>query len=237
MPLPSIAVPHYFLQLPSTKEKIKYRPFLVKEEKILLIALESEEQQQMVNAVKEIIFNCTYEKLDVAKLAMFDVEYVFLQIRAKSKGEELKLKFQCPQCQVENELVVDLLKVKVKENDEHSNKIEINEEVGIIMKYPSIDSAGEFSTKLENKGKADQLFDIIKTSIDSVYDKETTYKPSDYTKEELYTFIEGLPENAFLKIQTFFETMPKLRENKKYKCEKCSYEEEVTLEGLQNFLG
>ena len=184
MPLPSIAVPHYFLQLPSTKEKIKYRPFLVKEEKILLIALESEEQQQMVNAVKEIIFNCTYEKLDVAKLAMFDVEYVFLQIRAKSKGEELKLKFQCPQCQVENELVVDLLKVKVKENDEHSNKIEINEEVGIIMKYPSIDSAGEFSTKLENKGKADQLFDIIKTSIDSVYDKETTYKPSDYTKED-----------------------------------------------------
>ena len=237
MALPTITVPHYFLKLPSNDKEIKYRPFLVKEEKILLIALESEDQRAMVEAVKEVIVNCTYGEIQPEKMAMFDVEYIFLHIRAKSKGEDLELKFQCPKCEEENSIKVDLMKVQVKKDKKHKQKIELEKDIGIMMKYPTIETSDDFLEESQENPSAEQIFKIMKTSIDYIYDAETTHKPSDYTEEEINTFIDSLPDSAFQNIQDFFTTMPKLKENKKYKCKKCEYEEQVTLEGLQNFLG
>jgi len=234
MALPTISIPHYFLKLPSTEEEIKYRPFLVKEEKLLLIAMESEDEKQMVEAVKRIIKECTFDVVDVENLAMFDLEYIFLQLRAKSKGEELKLNFKCPKCEKENKILVDIAEVKVHKTPEHTNDVKIQDDIGIKMKYPSIQLAGKYSGQ---KTTSKQLFEMLNDSVDYIYDKETTYKTSDYTKTELTAFIDNLPDEVFTKIQEFFITMPKLKEEKQYKCNECEYTEDIVLEGLQNFLG
>ncbi len=237
MALPIINTPTYELEVPSTDEKIKYRPFLVKEEKILMIAMESEEQSAIINAVKEIVSACTFDKVDILKMPMFDMEYIFLNIRAKSVGEVSTVKLKCPDDnKTFAEVDVDLTEVKVQVSDNHTNKIELTDDMGIIMKYPSIDS-------FENAGltdiKAENMIDVISSCILQIYEKggEVIYYAKDSTKKELNDFIEQCNTKQFQDIQMFFDTMPSLKHTVKVKNPKTKVESEVTLSGLNDFFG
>ena len=237
MALPKINTPTYELVLPSTDEKIKYRPFLVKEEKILMIAMEAEEQSGIINAVKDIVKACTFGSLNVTKMPMFDVEYVFLQIRAKSVGEVSTIKLRClddKETYVETE--IDLTTVKVEVDKEHTNKIELTDDMGMIMTYPTIDS---FKDAGANQITADNMIDIISGCILQIYEDkgEKVYEAKDSTKKELVDFIEQLDSKQFLKVQKFFDTMPKLKHTVVITNPKTKKESEIVLSGLNDFFG
>ena len=235
MALPKLNTPTYELEVPSTDEKIKYRPFLVKEEKILLMAMESKDNTQIINAVKDIVSSCTFEKLNAATMPMFDMEYIFLNIRAKSVGEISKLKILCPDDKKTYASVeLDLTKVEVQVDDEHSNKIELTDDMGIIMTYPTIDSFLE--SGIENID-ASNMLDVIGTCILQIYEEkgEKVYQAKDQTKKELTEFIESMDSKQFKKLQSFFDTMPKLKHTIKVKNPKTKVESEVTLNGLADF--
>jgi hypothetical protein len=237
MALPQINTPTYELEVPSTGEKLKYRPFLVKEEKILMIAMEAEEQSGIINAVKEIVKACTFDKFDVSKLPIFDVEYVFLNIRAKSVGEVSKVKLKCPDDEktlVETE--IDLTEVNVEMNAEHTNKIELTDEMGIIMTYPSIDT---FSGTGADAITASNMTTVISACILQIYDKkgEEIFEAKDSTQKELTDFIEQLNTKQFQDVQKFFDTMPKLQHTVKITNPKTKKESEVVLSGLNDFFG
>jgi hypothetical protein len=223
------------LEVPSTDEKVQFRPFLVKEEKILLIAMESGKSGDIIEAVKQIVNQCTFDKLDLNNIPMFDVEYIFLQIRAKSVGEVSKLRLLCPddkKTQVDVE--VDLNDVKVHVDEGHSNKIEIDDKMGMIMTYPSIDS---FAKSGVTTITAENMLDVIGTCILQIYEDggEKVYDAKDQTKKELSDFIESLQSKHFKKVQEFFDTMPKLRHTIKVKNPKTKKESEITLQGLNDF--
>ena len=235
MALPVLTIPTYELEVPSTDEKIKYRPFLVKEEKILLIALESGENEDIIRAVTTIVDECTFNKLKLGKIPMFDVEYIFLQIRAKSVGEISTLNLLCPDDgKTYAKVEVDLTEIRVQVDEEHNSKIELTDEMGIIMQYPTIDSfmTGEFLTVT-----ADNMLDIIVSCIEQIYDKggEEVHMAVDSTKKELLEFIEQLNTKQFTKVQEFFDTMPKLKHTVTVKNPKTKKESEITLEGLNDF--
>ena len=235
MALPQINTPTYELEVPSTGEKLKYRPFLVKEEKILMIAMEAEEQSGIINAVKEIVKACTFDKFDVSKLPIFDVEYVFLNIRAKSVGEVSKIKLKCPDDEktlVETE--IDLTQVNVEMKDGHTNKIELTDEMGIIMTYPSIDT---FANTGAETITAANMITVISSCILQIYDKkgEEIFEAKDSTQKELNDFIEQLNTKQFAEIQEFFDTMPKLQHTVKIKNPKTKKESEIVLNGLNDF--
>jgi hypothetical protein len=235
MALPKLNTPTYELEVPSTDEKIKYRPFLVKEEKILLIAMESEDNAQVIQSVKDIVSQCTFEKVNVSKMPMFDVEYIFLQIRAKSVGEVSKLKILCPDDKKTYATVdVDLSKVKVQVGDDHTNKIELTDDMGAIMTYPTIDSFLE--SGIENI-TANNMLDVIGSCILQIYEQkgEKVYEAKDQTKKELTEFIESMNSAQFKKLQEFFDTMPKLKHDIKVKNPKTKKESTVTLNGLNDF--
>jgi len=235
MALPKLNVPTYELVVPSTDEKIKYRPFLVKEEKILLMAMESKDNTQIINAVKDIVSSCTFEKLNAATMPMFDMEYIFLNIRAKSVGEISKLKILCPDDKKTYASVeLDLTKVEVQVDDEHSNKIELTDDMGIIMTYPTIDSFLE--SGIENID-ASNMLDVIGTCILQIYEEkgEKVYQAKDQTKKELTEFIESMDSKQFKKLQSFFDTMPKLKHTIKVKNPKTKKSSDVTLTGLNDF--
>ena len=235
MALPKLTTPTYELEVPSTDEKVQFRPFLVKEEKILLIAMESGKSGDIIEAVKQIVNQCTFDKLDLNNIPMFDVEYIFLQIRAKSVGEISKLRLLCPddkKTQVNVE--VDLNDVKVHVDEGHNNKIEIDDKMGMIMTYPSIDS---FSKSGVTTITAANMLDVIGTCILQIYEDggEKVYEAKDQTKKELSDFIESLQSKHFKKVQEFFDTMPKLRHTIKVKNPKTKKESEITLQGLNDF--
>jgi len=235
MALPKLNTPTYELEVPSTDEKIKYRPFLVKEEKILLMAMESKDNAQIINAVKEIVSSCTFEKADVSKMPMFDMEYIFLQIRAKSVGEISKLKILCPDDKkTYADVELDLTQVEVQVGDEHSNKIELTDDMGIIMTYPTIDSFLE--SGIENID-ANNMLDVIGTCILQIYEQkgEKVYQAKDQTKKELTEFIESMNSGQFKKLQSFFDTMPKLKHTIKITNPKTKKTNDVTLTGLNDF--
>ena len=237
MALPRIDVPTYELVVPSTDEKIKYRPFLVKEEKILLIAMESGENKDIIQGVKQIVSECTFNKLELGDMPMFDVEFMFLNIRAKSVGEISKLKVLCQDDKVTYANVeVDLSKIEVQVEDDHTNKIELSDEMGVIMKYPSIDS---FSTAGIAEITASNMLDVIVACIDTIYDKkgEEVYDSKDSTQKELVDFVEQLNTKQFQEVQKFFDTMPKLRHEIKVKNPKTKKESKVVLTGLSDFFG
>jgi len=241
MGLPTITVPQYELALPSTGKTIKYRPFLVKEEKILLIAMESEDTKQIVNATKEIIKNCiTGEELNVDAMPLFDIEYVFLNLRAKAKGEIIELKYKCPKCEGEIPLDINIDDIQVKKNDKHTSTIKINDELGIVMKYPTINSQANDAGK---ENDIEGLFNTIINCIDYIYDKDTTYKSTDHTEAEMKTFLESLTDAQFQEVSKFFETQPKLQHEislhckNKVKKKECNHKEKQTLEGLASFFG
>ena len=203
MALPKLNTPTYELEVPSTDEKIKYRPFLVKEEKILMIAMESKDNTQIVNAVKDIVTSCTFDKLDVANLPMFDVEYIFLQIRAKSVGEISKLKILCPDDKkTYADAEVDLTKVEVQVDDNHSNKIELTDDMGMIMTYPTIDSFTDSGIQTID---ANNMLDVIGSCILQIYEDkgEKVFQAKDQTKKELTEFIESMNTSQFKQVQAF----------------------------------
>ena len=235
MALPRLNTPTYELEVPSTDEKIKYRPFLVKEEKILLMAMESKENAQIINAVKDIVSSCTFEKLNVATMPMFDMEYIFLQIRAKSVGEVSKLKILCPDDKKTYASVeLDLTKVEVQVGDDHTNKIELTDDMGMIMTYPTIDSFLESGIEAVN---ANNMLDVIGSCVLQIYEEkgEKVYQAKDQTKKELTEFIESMNSSQFKKLQSFFDTMPKLTHTIKVKNPKTKKTSDVKLTGLNDF--
>ena len=237
MALPKLNTPSYELEIPSTDEKIQYRPFLEKEEKILLIALESGKNEDIINALKEIVSECTFNKLNVASLPMFDIEYIFLNIRAKSVGEVSKLKIRCPDDKkTMADVEIDLNSVNVEIGEGHTNKIELEEGTGIIMQYPTIDSFKQLG--LQNI-TAKNMTDIISACILQIYEKngEKVYNAKDQTTKELSEFVEQMNTKQFQKVQKFFDTMPKLKKVIKVKNPKTKVESEVTLAGLNDFFG
>ena len=235
MALPKLLVPTYELAVPSTDEKVKYRPFLVKEEKILLIAMESGDTNEMLRAVKDIVDECTFNKLKLGDMPMFDIEYIFLNIRAKSVGEVSKLKVLCQDDgKTYANIEIDLNDVEVQVVDNHTNKIELTDEMGVIMKYPTIDAFGK-------NGIADisteNMLDVIAACIAQIYDKkgEEVYDSKDSTKKELIEFIEQLNTKQFQDIQKFFDTMPSLKHEIMVMNPKTHVESKVILTGLNDF--
>ena len=238
MALPKLTTPTYELEIPSTDEKIAYRPFLVKEEKILLMAMESGKSEDIINSVKTIVSECTFNKLNVETLPMFDVEYLFLNIRAKSVGEISKIKVLCPddnKTYVTTE--VDLTKVNVEIGENHSNKIELQDEMGMIMTYPTLESFREIG--LDAKIKAENMLDLIGACILQIYEKngEKVYEAKDQTKKELNEFVESMNTKQFQDVQKFFDTMPKLKHTIKVKNPKTKKSSDVVLTGLNDFFG
>ena len=235
MALPKLITPTYELEVPSTDEKIKYRPFLVKEEKILLLAMESGKPEDIVTAIKQIVVSCTYEKLNVETMPMFDVEYIFLQIRAKSVGETSKLKILCQDDKkTYAEVEIDLNDIKVQVEENHTNKIELTDSMGMIMTYPTIQSFAESGI---NTISADNMLDVISGCVLQIYENngEKVYDTKDQTKKELVEFLEQLNTQQFKDVQKFFDTMPKLKHTVKVKNPKTKKTSEVTLTGLNDF--
>ena len=234
MTLPVINVPTYKLDIPSTKESIKFRPFRVNEEKILLLALEMSEDKPegMMDAVKQIIENCTFGEIELNGLALFDLEYIFLRIRAKSVGEVAKIQVLCEDDgETYVPVEIDLESIEVEFQEDHSNKIELTDEISIEMGYPTF----EFLNFKADETEVNQLFDIIGSSIVRVYEGETVYEKADFSKKDLKTFLESLTSQQFLKVQKFFETMPRLRHKIEVINPKTKKKNEVILEGLQAF--
>ncbi|MAG26782.1 hypothetical protein CMI47_14670 [Candidatus Pacearchaeota archaeon] len=232
MPLPIIHAPHYELTIPSTGQTIQYRPFLVKEEKILLMANEGGEPAEMVRAMKQIISNCIQDDYNTDNMPLFDVEYIFLKLRSKSVNEISEVGFQCPTCEVVNKIEIDLSEVEVTTDNNHTNKVELTDEIGLIMKYPQLDSIN--MSDLES-ADVDTVFNVVSSCIDSIYQGEEIYDSKDYTNDEIADFINNLTQQQFQQIQEFFDTMPKLSHTVDYDCSKCDYDEPLVLEGLQNF--
>ena len=238
MALPVLETNTFELTLPSSDVKVKYRPFLVKEEKILLQAMESQEQKQIVQALKDIVSVCTYGQLNVDELPTFDLEYVFLQIRSKSVGEIAKLKVLCPDTKKDYaEVEVDLSTVDVQVDDEHNNKIMVDEDkkIGVLMKYPTLASVDP--TKDYSKQNTKALFNVIGEGIYQIFEGDKVHMAKDYTKEELDQFVESLDSKSFKKIQRFYETMPKLMHEIEVENPKTKVKSKITLSGLSDFFG
>ena len=231
MTLPVINTPTYELTVPSTKEKITYRPFLVKEEKILLTAMETGGEQDMVLALKQIVNNCLLSEIDIDHLATFDLEYIFLNLRSKSVGEVATVNITCPddeETQVPVEIPLDEVEVTFPEG--HSNKVELTDTIGLTMKYPDFTLASE--TRETN---TEYLFDMIKGCIAQITEGETVHERVDFNEKELDTFLDSLSTKQLEGVQNFFETMPKLRHEITVTNPKTKKENKVTLEGLDAF--
>jgi len=235
MALPKLITPTYELEVPSTDEKIKFRPFLVKEEKILMMAMESKSSADITQAVKDIVTACTFDKVKIDDMPMFDVEYIFLQIRAKSVGEISKLKLLCPDDkETYADVEIDLNEVKVQVGDNHTNKIELGNGMGMIMKYPSVDSFADSGIKDINPSN---MLEVISSCILQIFEKkgEKVYETKDQTKKEVEEFIESLNTKQFKDVQNFFETMPKLKHEITITNPKTKVENKITLTGLNDF--
>ena len=237
MPLPRIAAPTYELELPSSGKSIQYRPFLVKEEKVLVIALESEDTKQITTAIKNVIKNCVLTKgLKVESLPTFDIEYLFLNIRGKSVGEELEVNIICPDDEeTQVPVTIDLDDIKVVKDEEHTNKVKLDETLMMEMKYPSLDQFIKNNFDFKDQNAMDQSFELIASCIDKIYSEEEVWATEDCTKKELNEFLESMNSSQFKDIEKFFETMPKLSHTVKVKNKNTGVESEVVLEGLSSF--
>ena len=237
MALPIVETPRYELTLPSQETKVQYRPFLVKEEKMLYIALESGDEKEMQTATKEILKSVTFNKLNVEELPTFDVEYIFLQVRAKSVGEIAKFKIICPDDkETYGDVEVDLSKVEVQVDDAHTNNIVLDEKrkLGVVMKYPNMKVL--YSQEFKSL-KYEDIINLIIGCVEYIYEGEKNYPVSESTIEELKDFFESLPQEQFGKIRKFFESMPRLRHETKVKNPKTGVESKITFSGLQDFFG
>ena len=237
MPLPKIATPTYELTLPSTGKTIQYRPFLVKEEKLLVIALESEDNKQITTAIKAVLKACVLTKgIKIETLPTFDIEFLFLNIRGKSVGEELDVNIICPDDEVtEVPVKIYLDDIEVQHDENHSNQIKLDDNLMMEMKYPSLDEFIKSNFDFNDKNQMDQSFQLIASCIDKVYSAEEAWATADCTKKEVNEFLESMNSNQFKEIETFFTTMPKLSHTINVKNPKTKVESEVVLEGLASF--
>ena len=237
MPLPKIVTPRYELELPSTEEKITYRPFLVKEEKVLVIALESEDTKQITNAIKTVIQSCIITKgIKVEKLPTFDIEYLFLNIRGKSVGEEIEVNIICPDDkETQVPVTIDLDDIQIQRNDNHTNQIKIDPKIMMEMKYPSLDQFIQNNFDFSDKNAMDQSFELIASCIDKIYTEEEVWAAADCSKKEIKEFVESMNSTQFKDIEKFFETMPKLSHSITVTNPNTNVESVVVLEGLSSF--
>ena len=234
MALPKLDVPIYELELPSNGDTISYRPFLVKEEKILLMAVEGKDQKEMITAIKQIINNCILTKgIKPDKLPLFDIEYILLNLRSRSTGDTIKTRYVHKECQPV-EVEININDIEVVKNPEHSDTIQLTDTIGMKLKYPDINmmnTMGDITGE-----KTEEVFDLIANCIDSVYDEDTVYSRSDFTPKELKEWVLGLTQDQFKKVEQFFSTLPKMQKEVTFDCP-CGYSEQITLEGLQSFFG
>ena len=242
--LPRIDVPIFDVKLFSTGKKVKFRPFTVKEEKLFLIASESDDPQSTITTIKQVLNNCILDDVDLDSLPLFDIELLFLNLRARSIGEIVALNYKCNNNIVEEDgrehkcgnqvgIELDVLTVVPEVDANHSNKIEINSKLGIVMKYPKMNIIKDSSGKED----IDSVIDMIAGCIDYIYDENNLYYAKDSTKEELVEFLETLQSKDLENIKQFFDTMPKMKKTLDFKCNKCGYEEKIDVEGIQNFFG
>jgi hypothetical protein len=238
MPLPKINTPTYELELPSTGKKIRYRPFLVREEKILLIALESEDTKQISGAIVQILSDCILTKtVKVSELSTFDIEYLFLNVRAKSVGETVEVNVTCPddnETRVKMEIAID--DIKVQKDPAHTNTIKLDENLSMKLRYPSLEQFVENNFEVnEENTDVDKSLSLIISCIDTVYDQEESWSAADCSKKELEEFVEQMNTKQFKEIENFFTTMPKLSHTIKVKNPNTKVESDVVLEGLASF--
>ena len=237
MPLPKIATPYYDLVLPSTEEKIEFRPFLVKEEKLLVLAMESQDQKQITKAIKEVIKSCVRGEIQVESFPTFDIEYLFLNIRGKSVGEEIELKVIAPDDEeTEIPVIVNIDDIKVVKDENHSRDIDLGGGLKMRMKYPSLEEFINQNFDLSEDGSnVEKTFDLIASCVETIYNEEEAWSASDVSKKELQEFVDQLSTKQFQDIEKFFSTMPKLSHTIEVKNPKTKKKSEVVLEGLSSF--
>ena len=237
MPLPKIVTPTYELELPSSGETIKYRPFLVKEEKVLVIALESEDNKQITTAIKTVLKNCIQTKgIKVEQLPTFDIEYLFLNIRGKSVGETIEVNVTCPDDEVTTTMVeIDLDAIEVQKNEDHTTQIKLDDNIMMELRYPSLEQFIKSNFDFTDENQMDQSFQLIGQCIDKIYTADEVWAAADCTKKEINEFLESMNSNQFKDIEAFFETMPKLQHTVTVTNPKTNVESEVVIEGLASF--
>ena len=239
MPLPKIATPTYSMVLPSLEKEINYRPFLVKEEKLLVLALESEDTKQITQAIKAVLKSCVQTKgIKVESLPTFDIEYLFLNIRGKSVGESIDVNVICPDDEKTSvKTVMDLDDIKVKKTEGHTNKVQLDENLMMELKYPSLNEfiKNNFDPNDKSKNPMDQSFDLIGSCIDKIYNEDEVWAADDCSKKEINEFLDSMNSNQFKEVEKFFETMPKLSHTVKITNPKTKVESDVVLEGLASF--
>ena len=239
MPLPTIVTPSYELELPSTGKKIKYRPFLVKEEKLLVLALETEDTKQISTAIKTVLKNCIQTRgVKVENLPTFDIEYLFLNIRGKSVGEEVEVNLVAPDDEVTQvPVTISLDDIEIKKSEEHTNKVKLDDSLVMEMKYPSLDQFIKSNFDFTEEVSMDQSFDLIASCIDKIYNEEEVWSTADCTKKEVKDFLESMNSSQFKEIEKFFESMPKLKHTIEVTNPNTKVTSEVVLEGLASFFG
>ena len=237
MPLPKISTPTYELELPSSGQTVKYRPFLVKEEKVLVIALESEDNKQITNAIKAVLKSCIQTRgVKVEHLPTFDIEYLFLNIRGKSVGEELEVNIICPDDkETQVKTLINLDDIQIEKDENHTKQIKLDANLMMEMKYPSLEQFIKNNFDFNEKNQMDQSFELIATCIDKIYNEDEVWATADCTKKEVNDFLESMNSSQFKEIETFFETMPKLSHTIKVTNPKTKVESDVVLEGLASF--
>ena len=233
MALPKLATPKYELQIPSTGESVNYRPYLVKEEKVLMLAIESKDQSQMITALKDVISGCTEGKIKPDKLTLFDLEYIFLKLRSKSVGETSNIQMKCNSCETYSPSVINLEEIEPVIDKSLDPKVQLTDDVGVMMKWPTVDDI--IKNTGNSKNQIEAVFGFLVASIESIYDAENVYPAKDHTREELIDFLESLSQDQFNLIQKYFENMPKLQKTIKFDCAGCNEHNEVTVTGLQSF--
>jgi hypothetical protein len=244
MKLPKLDVPIYETKLVSNDKVVKFRPFLIKEQKLFLMASQSDDPVEIVNSIKQVLRNCIIsDDVDIDELSSFDLEYLFLNLRAKSVGELVDLSYSCNNT-VKNDkgddvrcgglvkFQVNLLEIQPTIQSGHSTKIEINDKLGVVMKYPTF----SILSKLENVDNVGPV-ELILACVDYIYDSENIYYAKDFSKEELTEFFDSMQQSDFAKVENFFKTMPRITKTLNFKCGKCGHEEDITLEGVQSFFG
>ena len=240
--LPKLDVPIYEVKLISTGKTIRFRPFLVKEQKLFLMASESTDPKETINTIRQVLKNCILDELDIDSLPTFDLEFLFMNLRARSVEEVVDLKYKCNNivkndkgedttCTGSVEFKLNLLEIEPIKDPNHTNKIQLTDNLGVALKYPSFDMIQKYESKSENEIMAGVLTDCI----DYVFDNDQIYYAKDQTKEELDEFIDNLQQKDLEKIKVFFDTMPEIKKDVHFKCPKCLYEEDIQIKGLQSF--
>jgi phage FluMu protein Com len=232
--LPTLVAPTFELTLPSTGKTIKYRPFLVKEEKILLMSMESGETKQMSRAIRQIIDDCTNNKLDVDSLPLFDVEYIFLQLRSKSVGETAEPMIICPKCKESTKIKLNIAEVEVQKSEDHDTKIKITDQVGVVMNYPQLKLSEDFDLA-EIESDSELAFDVIIRCIDQIWSGEDLWEAKEVGLDAVREFVDNMSQEQFTKVAGFFETMPQLKHVLDFTCPHCKDKMDITLQGLNDF--